>query len=243
MQKIRIGSDIRMLVTLSDKKYGYGGSPVNIQSLTAIVVNTTLENKYKEEIKNKTRFISRYPIEPMLDDFTATVANLNHSGFPTYHVMPNSHMVRAYAGYGVCPEFDKIYRPCRKYNLTEYRTPVQRTQSPSDVYVYFPAEAQLYPGVYKLVIVAQVYVDGYDLNNLRTVTVDYNDAFELVTNSEDADAEGSIEIIIDQGSSDIYDDFVESGTYNGEGYVDLHMRSGNIVNVDLTEEFNWGEFD
>ena len=243
MQNVRIGTDISLQVLLSDKKYGDTGNPINIQSLTAVVVNTTLEQKFKEELKNKTRFISRYPIEPRLDDYTATVANLNHSGFPTYHVMPNSHMSRAYAGYGVVPEFDKIYRPCRKYSLTDYRTPVERTATPNIVYVYFPAEAQLYPGKYKLVIIAQIYVAGYGKNNLRTVTVDYEDAFEIVTKSEDADAEGTIEIKLDEGSSEVYDNYVESGNYTGSGYLDLHMVNGDVVNVDLTEEFNWGEFD
>ena len=202
-----------------------------------------MQEKIIKDLSNKTRFISRYPIEPKLDEFTATVANLNHSGFPTYHVMPNSHMIRAYAGYGVKPEFDKIYRPYKKYDLTEYRTPVERTQTPGQVYVYFPAEAQLFTGKYKLVVIAQIYVEGYGKKNLRTVTADYNDIFELVSNSEDADAEGTIELTIDEGSSDRYEDFVEYGTYSGDGYVDLHMRSGNSVNVDLTDEFNWGEFE
>lgn len=244
MQKIRIGSDIRLMVTLSGVKFGGDEyALVNIQSMTAILQNTTLKNKYKEKLKDKTRFISRYPIEPHLDEFVATTANLNTSGYPAYHVMPNSHMIRTYAGYGVEPEFDIIYRKMHKYNLTDYRTPVEHTSAPDTVYVYFPAEAQLFPGVYKLIIVAQIYVPGYNKNNLRTITVDHEEVFELVTSSSEEETEGEITIVIDEGSSVVYDNFVEFTDYDNAGTVELHMTNGDTVPIDLTSEFTWGEFD
>jgi hypothetical protein len=49
----------------------------------------------------------------------------------------------------------------------------------------------LYLGKYKLVIIAKMYNPGYK-NNIRTVTLDYNDVFKLVDNSANADNDTTI---------------------------------------------------
>jgi hypothetical protein len=56
--------------------------------------------------------------------------------------------------------------------------------------VAFPAEHQLYTGVYKLVIVAKVYAPGFNKYNLKTVTIDVPDVFELVSTTEEGSDTG-----------------------------------------------------
>lgn len=65
---------------------------------------------------------------------------------------------------------------------------------------FFPAYDQHILGSYKLVVVAELYQPGYDYSNLRTVTIDYPDVFELVSSTEEADAWTSVSIQVGNGS-------------------------------------------
>lgn len=240
MDKIRIGNDIRLKVSLKDSKTG---GLVNIRHLHAIIVNTTEQRRAQERLQKKTRFISRYPVEPMLDEFTATVSNLNNSGYPTYRVMPGSYRASTYAGFGIYPDWKDIYRPCKKYNLYEYSAPVIANGDSNIIDVYFPADAQLYTGIYKLIIIAQIYAPGYYKNNIRTITIDYNGddnqgLFELVDSSWDTDSDMTIEV--DQEYSEAFDNYLESAT-NDNGMINYTLLGGEIVKLDLTKELEWGE--
>lgn len=81
----------------------------------------------------------------------------------------------------------------RQYDRCRFLAPVEATNSKNKVKVYFPAQAQLYTGTYKLVMVAKVYEPGYNKNNLRTITVDYENVFTLV-NSTDQGCDGNVTI-------------------------------------------------
>jgi hypothetical protein len=59
---------------------------------------------------------------------------------------------------------------------------VLSTSEQNIVEVSFPAEHQLHTGVYSLIIVAKVYAPGYNKENLKTITADIPNVFELVDN-------------------------------------------------------------
>lgn len=186
--KIRIGNDICLNVTLlyQGESAQYEGEHANINSLQAFIINASKEAEYEENIKNKTRFISRFPVEPYVDAYSSTAYDVKSSGYPTWRAYPKNHIYATYSGFGPHPDWDNMYRPVPERNLTQYKARVQFTDDPGMVKVFFPAEAQLYTGTYNLVIVAKVYDPGYSKDNLRTVTMDYEQIFTLVnTTSED----------------------------------------------------------
>ena len=78
--------------------------------------------------------------------------------------------------------------------------------------MFFPANAQLYTGKYKLVLVVKLYEPGYCKNHFRTVTVDYNDVFELV-DAMDFEGEGG-EFTINIGSTTTPESIIVTGDPN-----------------------------
>jgi hypothetical protein len=174
--------------------------------------------RYSDELDDRrrvVRYISRFPAEPHHHAYHGTPYDLCHCGHPTFHVHPVA-VVAPYIGFGVHPHtFDpfhnhlwgyddmmdlhgrmfhneELYR--QHYKECEFLAPVSATESPNKVDVYFPAENQLYTGVYKLIIVAKVYEAGYGKTNLRTVTMDYNEIFTLVGSSDEEGLSGNIKI-------------------------------------------------
>ena len=180
--KIRIGNDIVLRVKLLGRSII---DSININSVKAYLINTTAEAAALADLNNKTRFISRFPIEPMIDAYTSTQYNINSTGYPSYHAFPNNHVIGSYAGFGYDPHWRRIYRPIPQHNLTEFLAPVKATDDKDTVEVFFPADAQLLTGDYKIVIVAKLYEPGFSCNNLRTVTMDYENIFTLVNSSEE----------------------------------------------------------
>ena len=79
------------------------------------------------------------------------------------------------------------------------------------------------------------------------ISVDYDNAFELVSSTEDADAGSSAIITIDgindpsfwDSPEDIY---TNSGEYKS-GYLNLNLTNGNKVNVDMSSIDKWYEGD
>ena len=179
--KVRIGNDISLNVTLS---YSGDSSEVNINSVKAFIINSSKEEEYREYLQNKTKFISRFPVEPYVDAYSSTAYDIKSCGYPTWRAYPKNYVYATYSGFGPNPNWEQIYRHMPKCNLTQYQAEVKYTEDRSKIKVYFPAEAQLYTGTYTLVIVAKIYEPGYSRDNLRTVTIDYEDVFTLVGTSE-----------------------------------------------------------
>ena len=67
--KIRIGNDIRLLIRLLGNKVI---DPININYVKAYIINTSVEKSALDKLRNKTRFVSRFPLEPMIDRYTST---------------------------------------------------------------------------------------------------------------------------------------------------------------------------
>ena len=144
--------------------------------------------------------------------------------------------------------------PIQDIDVTKYFAPVSNTADPTIKVVDFPAVAQMHQGVYKLVIIAQVMDPGYKYNN-RTVTIDYNDLFELVDSSADVTDDeisgkiisGSVELDITSPDATIQppveptnDVYVVSGQLSGNN-LRLHRSDNSDINIDVSP--NWYEGD
>lgn len=229
-----------------------GGRPISIRSVKAYIINTTRQELYMKKLKSATRFISRFPIEPHMECFHATPYNVCNSGYPTWRAYPRSYYGMPYCGFGLHPQWDGIYKSLPARNDTEFLAPVMATRDQNVVEVSFPARAQLYTGKYKLVVVAEVYAPGFNMNNLKTVTVDMPDVFELVSTLEEGIDTGigiNVNPIIDKlPSGDVqdvvtYDDiYVNTGQY-GNNQITLNRTDGSAVDVDVSEITAWYDRD
>lgn len=228
MQKIRIGNDVRLTIQLRLPNE----SLANIKSAKVFFINDTLQQKIKQEHEKKNRFIGRFPIEPFVNEFEPTAYNINSSGNPRYNVIVNNH----YNGFGLHPDW-KNCLPFKGENVTEYLADVQHESNQNTITTMFPAEAQLFAGIYKLVVVAQIYKAGYK-NNIQTVTTQYDNIFELCKN------EGlnyAVSLVIgdtetdnpeNPGTHSSEDIYVESGSYDGANTITL-QRSGGAQDIDI----------
>lgn len=208
VRKVRIGNDICLNVRLIGDENSY----INIRSIQAYLINTDTDKPKEEEQPNVVRYIGRFPIELGAPAYNSTDYDLCHCGNPTFHVRPIQNIVPIYAGFGVYPHtFDGIVTPFDPYynhlwNVSKvvekkkeqkddkYQAKVFATKSPDTVKIYFPAYDQKDLGTYKLMIVAKIYEPGYGHNNLKTVTMDYDDVFTLVSTSNEADSNTNTEI-------------------------------------------------
>lgn len=233
-------------------KFRASGEPISIRNVKAFIINTSRQERYMEQAKKKTKFINRFPIEPCLDCFNANPYDICNSGYATWRAYPRHHWFHPYTGFGVYPAWDAIYKPLPARNDTEYRAAVMATKDQNVVEVSFPARAQLYTGKYKLVVVAEVYAPGFNPMNLKTITVDMPDVFELVsTTQEGIDTGISINVdtvtdILPGGDSQpevSYDDiYVNQGAY-GDNSIALNRTDGSTVNVDISEITAWYDRD
>lgn len=217
-----------------------GVSTVNIKSIEAFFVNTTVQEQLQPVNSGKMRFINRFPIEPVIGQYMSTAYNVNGCGYPSYHAFP-----QAYTGFGVNPKWNDIYKQIPCPNVTKYRAVVNATSSDT-IEVIFPAEDQLFTGVYKLIIVAKLYEPGYN-NNLRVVTIDRGNAFELVdSSSEETNPSTGMYVDIDNTSyidTDAEDRYTIRGKLNkDDGVLTMSYNNGGQFNVDLSEEMSWAEF-
>lgn len=183
------------------------------------------------------RFYGRFPIEPFIDEFEPTAYNINSAGYPRYRAF----VFNSYRGFGVNPKWNDMV-PFKGMNITEYRAEVEHTRNSDIVIVEFPAEAQLFTGHYDLILTADIYDAGYK-NNVRTVTINYNDVFEIVSDSsEESGINNPVLIELDNTSSDDsrQDYYVINGSY-GDNEIKLKRNDGGIVGVDITPVSGWYE--
>lgn len=228
------------------------GTPISIRSVKAILINTSKEEEREEFLKKKTRFIARYPIEPCIGPFHATPYDVMNSGYPTWRAYPHAYCAAPYHGYGWHPEWGGIYKPLPHKHEFEYFAPVMATAKQHQVEVSFPARAQRFTGVYKLVIVAEVFAPGFNRANLKTITVDMPDVFELVKTTEEGINTGiginvdTVKDVLPSGDAEpdiTYNDiYVNEGSY-GDNIIKLDRTDGTQVGVDVSEFTAWYEGD
>lgn len=225
------------------------GKPIAIRSVKAILVNTTRRDEYIQKLNKNSRFIARFPIEPDCDAFKATSCNICNSGYPTYKALPGRYYVFPYGGYGVYPNFSGLCKKLASNNDFKYIAEAYATEKQHIVEISFPAEHQRTLGNYSLIIVAKVYAPGYNSKNLKTITVDIPNVFELVETTEEGINTGinaTATDVIDNLSyenEDVPDDvYVNSGDYS-DNAIQLGRTDGQSVSIDLSEITGWYEGD
>lgn len=219
-------------------------APLNIQSIKAYLINTTAAEKRINDLKNKIRFLGRFPVEPFLDEYIPNAYNINSSGHPKYHTL----VANRYGGFGVYPKWKHIV-PHPECDDDKFLAPVERTEESNVIDIIFPAQHQLHTGVYKLLLVVQLYDYGYKHNNVRTITTDYPEAFELVGSTAEADVDGLVQLDLrritgadvtpNKQDADVY---TYSGSYAGN-YVTLNLTNGKNVDIDMSDIADWYEGD
>lgn len=183
-KNIRIGTDVRIKVNIVDGEKTV--NPINVKHVECYLINTTEESTY---------FASRFPQEPVSDQYEASEYHINTCGHPVYFTYPDQHIVPVYQGFGLHPNWSRIYPMHHRANSDAFRAPVFAGEGMGQVVVLFPAEAQKRCGTYKLIIKAKIYQPGYSMiGNLRTITMDYDDVFTLVEDSSQADSDATIVI-------------------------------------------------
>lgn len=218
---IRIGNDIKLDVTIQELN---GMDIINIKSIKCFIINTT----------------------PMLQDHCGTQYEIRRCGLPGYY----AHPVQEYHGFGVYPRFPKIWhhnlcpyygqfgrhylKPINKHhNHCEFIAPVKALEERNKVRVFFPATAQMLCGLYSLTFVIDLYEPGYHSNNLRTITVDYNNIFELVPNAEGKS--GDITIDIDkQIGINVYDNTMFGNTTQNNQQQEQQEAQPKIESIAIT---------
>ena len=237
MDQIRIGTDIKLKITL-EKLFGISDR-VNIKRAKCFLINKTML-----EQKGCSDCHTAYTLH--------SCAVPRYYGFPHFHYRSHWHIL-PYNGFGIYPDWHHVwhrYNFMHHYNCCdtcgyELQLPVKFTTSDDVVIVDFPAFKQKHLGVYKLTFVFDVYVKGYNEFNIKTVTVDYDDAFELIAN-DDTDSM-TVEIVNneeeEEGGEDYgTDNYVVNGSfdYEDEGAdntpkITLNMNNGEQVKVDMSD--------
>lgn len=190
MQKIRIGNDVRLNITLRGART-YNSA--NIKQLRCYLINTDYDDKHScDTCKDK--------------------YSIHACGCPAYHVWPTHKRYkedecpcREHA-YPPVPLWGKPMRPVHPVHPIDpvcpdapdwckYLCPSKLGSAENSAIVYFPACDQLMTGTYKLVAVITTFEPGWGETNLRTYTVDYGTVIELV--SDGSGVSGDIEIDVD----------------------------------------------
>lgn len=224
--------------------------PISIRSIRAYLINTSKEGLQKRYMRRD--FISRYPIEPYCNVFDSNAYDICGCGIPTWHARPFPHRIVPYNGFGLNPNWDGIYKTHRKIEEFKYCAPVCATSKQNVVEIIFPAQAQKHIGKYKLIVVAKVYAPGFNEANLKTITVDMDNVFELVGSTEEGIDTGismDVNIVQDilQGKNESdnpgithEDKYLNNAEFN-EDYntIELDMSDGEHMTVDLDNRLGW----
>ena len=230
--KVRKGNDIRLKVQLT-----YENGEANVHFAKAIFVNRTLKDNLVNEYQKKTRFIGRFPTEPFVNEFEPSEYNINSCGqYPKY----KAFVVNQYNGFGVRPNWKKC-APIKDVNITEYCGKVYHTTAFDTIEALFPGEAQLYSGVYDLIVIADVFDNGYD-GNKRTVTTRLNNVFELVDDSMDqediTDNPVKIEIVNTEDTENVPDTYIIGGQYDNNS-IRLTRNDSGVIDINVAPISGW----
>lgn len=229
-----------------------GTNSVCIRSVKAILVNETMKEKIVNDLKKKTKFMTRFPRDPYMHAFCSSPHNINNSGYYCWRAFPQRHMFASYNGFGVTPDWNSIYKPLPKRSDVEYIANAAATSKQNIVEVMFPAEHQLHTGVYSLIIIAKLYAPGYNAQNLRTITIDVPNVFELVKTSQegmDTDMYIDVSALLDKLPEDqayvpdAEDIYVRHGwvSNDGENVINLNRTDDSTIQVNLDSITGWYE--
>ena len=208
MQKIRIGNDIRLNITLRGPRTY---NRANIKQLKCYFVNTSMIDCFQIDCQNCCHQCNKY---------SQGCGYISRCGHPKYHVlpqycyhdcrnndfccshyfgcMPDHHGYNPAVGHCILPpKCNKPYDAvsccnCDDFTYLAYSRVLPKANA---IQCYFPANDQAFCGIYKLIIQVIVYEPGWGRTDLRTYTMDYGDVIELV--DDNTGVSGDITLDVD----------------------------------------------
>lgn len=208
MQKIRIGNDIRLNLTLRGPRTY---DRANIKQLKCYFVNTSMLDCFQADCQHYCR---------QCDKCVQRCRCIAKCDYPKYHVLPhccyhdccnNDFRCSHYFGCmpdphgcnhaaGSCilpPKCKKPYNAvnccaCDDFTYLAYSRVLQKANA---IQCYFPANDQSFCGIYKLIVQVIVYEPGWGRTDLHTYTIDYGDVIELV--DDNTGVSGDITVDVD----------------------------------------------
>ena len=234
MQRIRIGNDVRLNLTLHGPR---AYDQANIKQLRCYLVNTTMFDSC------------------VGDCFSCgDCYGVERCGCPCYHAMP--HCNRHHCSYhthnhwhrnhmcmldphGCNPAAgEALYKPkygapfdaiscgaCQDFTYLTYSRVCSKANS---IQCYFPAKDQMYCGAYKLIVQVVIYEPGWGKTDLHTYTMDYGEVFILV--DDNTGASGDITLDVD------HDDILNKNV------TGITIKTANLYIHD-TDTIKLGELD
>lgn len=232
---IRIGNDIKLDVTIQELN---GMDIINIKAIKCFIINTTpmMQDHCGNAYEIHRCGLPIYHIHPFLSPYPFDrgpfLAPCEYHGCGIYpmHCKNWHHNLFPHHDYFCRNPYGHHYLHCINPDKKpfEFIAPVKALPDRNKVRVFFPASAQLLCGMYSLTFVIDLYEPGYHCNNLRTITVDYNNVFELVPNMEGA--AGDITIDIDK----------QIGLNTLDSFMFGNTTSNTISNVPLIQSISIG---
>ena len=208
MQKIRIGNDIRLNLTLRGPRTY---NRANIKQLKCYFVNTSMIDSFQVDCQNCCNQCNKY---------AQGCGYISRCCHPKYHVLPhccyhdcrnNDFRCSNYFGcitdhhvynpaVGNCilpPKYNKPYDAvsccnCDDFTYLAYSRVLPKANA---IQCYFPVNDQAFCGIHKLIIRVIVYEPGWGRTDLRTYTMDYGDVIELV--DDNTGISGDITVDVD----------------------------------------------
>lgn len=254
----RIGSDIMFSVKILGAR---DARKVGVQSVEAYFINKDLQEKYhneyvarkeaqkkreeekkqrEEDFRKHFKFLRRYPVTPLVNDFRSTICCLNNPCHYGYNTLPIQAYYHVYDGFGVVPfkeHHDHHHKPIKDESIV--RGDIYYTEDRSTIEVYFPATRQKHIGTYDLILNVKVADRNFSYENIREFTIDYSEFIKLTPHSEQYPS-GITDIVI--GEDLITDKNVDVHLQSGEltnGCLELDLSNGGIVHVDVSQATNW----
>ena len=209
MQKIRIGNDIRLNLTLRGPRTY---DRANIKQLKCYFINTSMLDCFQADCQHCCSQCDKY--------MQGCGCITNMCGHPKYHVLPHSchndycnndfrcshcfgcmpdhHGCNHFAGPCILPP--KCKKPydavnccnCDDFTYLAYSRVLPKANA---IQCYFPANDQAFCGIYKLIVQVIVYEPGWGRTDLRTYTIDYGEVIELV--DDNTGISGDITVDVD----------------------------------------------
>ena len=211
MQKIRIGNDIRLNLTLNGP---HVYDRANIKQLKCYFVNTSMPDCFQMCCKHCCCSCDK--------NVNGCGYMTNMCGHPKYHVLPHCchhncchndfycnhdlccmldpHGCNPAAGPGILPpKYRKQYDAvnccaCDDFTYLAYSRVLPEANT---IQCYFPAKDQAFCGIYKLIVQIIVYEPGWGRADLRTYTIDYGEVIELVDDNTGASGDIILDVDID----------------------------------------------
>ena len=238
MQRIRIGNDVRLNLTLRGPRTY---DQANIKQLKCYLINTSM--------------LDYFPVDCFWNKHVHGCGCVNdRCGHPKYHALPHCryydcchndcnryshsfccmldpHGCNPAAGPGILPpKYNKPYDAvnccaCEDFTYLAYSRVLPKANS---IQCYFPAKDQMFCGVYKLIVQAMIYEPGWGRTDLHTYTMDYGDVFQLVDDKTGA----SGDITIDADTDDI----------ENKNIIAMRIKTKDLVMYGNTK-LNLGEKD